>query len=459
MNWDKLLSQKRLGREKDTSRPGGGRTWFEADVDKIIYSGPFRRLGRKTQVHPLAANDHVHTRLTHSMEVAQVGRGLGKELGTRLIEKRRLPKNLHSNDLATVVQAACLAHDLGNPPFGHAGEEAMAHWFEVNGPEIFKHLDTRFSEDLIKFEGNAQGFRILTQTENHLFKGGLRLTYATLGTFQKYPWVSSAGSKKFGAFISEAQILEKVADELGLVRKGTQSWCRHPLAYLVEAADDICYAIIDLEDAVELKILSYDKVENFLLKSFPAKKRNEIKSNLGPKSNHRVNLARLRGPIFDLAVSGAIDGFMNSYDAIMTGSTISDVFHGLKNEDPRRTLISDAKSLARDKIYTDYKKIEIELGCYAIFDCLLTAFCEAAINQARVLAGGRSQKLLRKSDLVLKLLGDHAPDAKNTPPKEKWTDYNCLRRVTDFVSGMTDNYAVYVASQIQGAGFSNPHRS
>src|SRR5712692_2378861 len=176
VEWDRLLSPARLGREKERAVRRPGRTEFESDVGRISFSGSFRRLARKTQVHPLAPNDHVHTRLTHSLEVAHVGRALGKELGRRI--KKDLPRNITPDDLGTIVHAACLAHDLGNPPFGHGGEVAMENWFESKGPEVFENLSQHHKRDVIAVEGNAQGFRIIAQTENHLFAGGLQLTYA-----------------------------------------------------------------------------------------------------------------------------------------------------------------------------------------------------------------------------------------------------------------------------------------
>ena len=293
MKWDRLLLSERLGREGESRQARPGRSEFESDIGRVTFSSAFRRLGRKTQVHPMAPNDHVHTRLTHSMEVAYVGRALGKELGTRI--KRDLPKGVVPEDLGNIVRAACLAHDLGNPPFGHGGEEGMIHWFETKGPSIFKDLSNDHKRDLISFEGNAQGFRIVSQTENHLFQGGLHLTYATLGAFHKYPWTSRKGQKKFGAFISEEEILNRVGEKLGLVPTGKSSWCRHPLAHLVEAADDICYSIIDLEDAVELKLLPFDKVAEFFLEAFDEIEQKKIRAAFSPGPNHLANLARLRG--------------------------------------------------------------------------------------------------------------------------------------------------------------------
>jgi dGTPase len=184
----------------------------------FLFSGAFRRLARKTQVHPLAPNDHVHTRLTHTLEVGYVGRALGCELGTRIAKE--LPKGASPYDIGTIVCAACLAHDLGNPPFGHGGEEGMIYWFETQGPSLFKNLSPEHKRDLIAVEGNAQGFRIITQTENHLFKGGLQLTYATLGAFHKYPRTSREGQKKFGCYLAEERILERLGQKLGLVQTG-----------------------------------------------------------------------------------------------------------------------------------------------------------------------------------------------------------------------------------------------
>jgi dGTPase len=278
MEWDRLLSRDRLGKESESAQPRPGRSEFDSDVGRLIFSGTFRRLGRKTQVHPLAPNDHVHTRLTHTMEVAYVGRALGKELGQRI--SGDLPKGYTPEDLGTIVHAACLAHDLGNPPFGHGGEEGMIHWFETNGPSIFANLSNDHRRDLISVEGNAQGFRIVGQTENHLFDGGLQLTYATLGAFHKYPWTSRKGEKKFGSFLSEEDLLNRIGEKLGLVSTGASLWCRHPLAHLVEAADDICYSIIDLEDAVELRILSFEQVVEFFLESFDAAEKEQSKKNL-----------------------------------------------------------------------------------------------------------------------------------------------------------------------------------
>jgi dGTPase len=457
MEWDRLLSTERLGRESEFSQSRPGRSQFESDIGRITFSSAFRRLGRKTQVHPLAPNDHVHTRLTHSAEVAYVGRALGKELGLRI--KSDLPSNITPEDLGTVVHAACLAHDLGNPPFGHGGEEGMIHWFETKGPAFFRDLTRDHQRDLISFEGNAQGFRIVAQTENYLFQGGLQLTYATLGAFHKYPWTSRNGQKKFGSFIAEEDILNKVGERLGLVQLGPSVWCRHPLAHLVEAADDICYSIIDLEDAVELKLLHFDQVADFFLEAFDEAECSKIRASFAPGNNYRVNLTRLRGFVFDKAISKAIDTYVGAYSEIMTGHYDGNVLDLLDHNDPVFKMVFGAKALGRKQVYTDVKKVEMEIGCYATFDTLLSEFCAAALNQAAVLNDkGKETTLSWKSGHLMQLLGDHGPTSSYAPPGG-WSPYQCLRRVIDFVSGMTDNYAVYLSGQFRGmavAGMQRP---
>jgi len=456
MDWKKLLSRERLAREGQAQPPRVGRTEFESDVGRISFSEAFRRLARKTQVHPLAPNDHIHTRLTHTLEVAHVGRALGRELGTRISKK--LPNGATPDDLGTIVSAACLAHDLGNPPFGHGGEEGMIYWFETKGPSIFKNLSPDHKRDLIAVEGNAQGFRAIAQTENHLFNGGLQLTYATLGAFHKYPWTSRSGGKKFGCFLSEEKILEKVGTKLGLVQTGPNSWCRHPLAHLVEAADDICYSIIDLEDAVELKILSFDEVADFFLSAFSKRERTNIKRRFTPGNNHRVNLTRLRAFVFDKAISAAIELYLGAYREIIEGQFSRNVFDLMDPKDPRLRLVYGAKEFARDRVYNDTKKIEMEIGCYASFDTLLTEFCTAALNQSEVLADKTGEsKLSWKASHILKLMGGHSPTRENSPPGG-WSSYQCIRRVIDFVTGMTDNYAVYLSRQLQGTAFAGVQR-
>jgi len=453
MNWDKLLTVERLMGGIKSTTPQDCRTPFESDVDRIVFSNGFRRLSRKTQVHPFCRNDHVHTRLTHSLEVAQVGRSLGKALGERIHDK--LPKRISSSDLGSIVQAACLAHDIGNPPFGHAGEAAISHWFASGGVRFLDGFSGPHRRDMAIFEGNAQGFRMLTQTENHLFHGGLRLTLATLATFMKYPWSSRTvvDGDKFGAFISEEKILEQVAKGTGLVRKKDHKWCRHPLAFLSEAADDLCYATIDIEDAVELGVLQPPEAYDLLLSVLDGQTRAAVEKRMLDKKAYRVNFARLRGPIFDVLLNAVIDTFMSAYDQIMQGTLEGDLFCLLKEDDPRRMVIQKAKMIGEESIYTERFKTETELGCFSTFDCLLEAFCTAAVECARHLNSPSEETTLAwKSKLVLRQLGNHAPNKDNAPPTQKWSKYLCLRRVLDYVSGMTDYYARDLAEQLRGIG-------
>lgn len=458
MEWPKLLSTKRIGDPNNGPQSSPGRTEFQVDIDRIIFSSTFRRMSKKTQVHPLAPNDHIHNRLSHSIEVSRVGAALGQALGHS--SKVDLPNDINPSDIGNIVQAACLAHDIGNPPFGHAGESAIKNWFASYGNKVLElsALDQERKDDLFNFDGNAQGFRILTQTDNHIFAGGHRLTAAILGAFLKYPWTTKVNIKKFGAFLSESEILNSIAKETGLIQKTEGGWCRHPLAFLSEAADDICYGIIDLEDAVELKIVPFDEVFEVLTSSLEREEKELIKASFSNPESYRVNLTRLRGAIFDKLISGAIDAFETVYEDIMAGQFSGDLFTALGNDDPRKHIVRAAKELANRKIYGDTKKVEIELGSSSIYSCLLETFSHAALRCSAHLGDKKNTTIDWKSKLVLRLLGDHSPLISKREDGESWNSYECIRRILDFVSGMTDNYAVYVAQQINGAGFAGLQR-
>ena len=244
MDLKSLLNTHRLGNKP--AKQELGRSPFNSDHDKIIFSGAFRRLGKKTQVHPMATNDHIHNRLTHSLEVACVGRSLGIKVGQALMDKQRLPPGFLPTDLGDIVQSACLAHDIGNPPFGHTGEEAIRNWFEHDGKPYLAGLTADEQADFLHFEGNAQGLRVLTASEYHPYAGGMRLTYATLGAFIKYPWTAAPASQglrpkpKYGVFQAEVDIFEEIAQAVNLTQQGEHWYSRHPLVYLMDAADDFC---------------------------------------------------------------------------------------------------------------------------------------------------------------------------------------------------------------------------
>jgi len=436
MNWDQLLSAKRFG-TSDESELSETRTPFHKDHDRVIFSSSFRRLERKTQVHPLSDNDHIHSRLTHSLEVSCVGRSLGAQVGEML--QGELPEHITPADLGAIVQAACLAHDIGNPPFGHTGEDAIRHWFRDTKNAHFLHgLSVEQIKDFQTFEGNAQGLRILTQLEYHRFDGGMRLTYATLGSFLKYPWHSGyqdpKKGEKFGVYQSELAFLHEIAHEIGLEKVDQHRYCRHPLVYLMEAADDICYAIIDLEDGVEMNLLRYEEVEQILLdligEDVPASYYNTTSEDPA-----RRRLAILRGKAIEILVNAVAGAFVAHEKDLLDGNLQGDL---IALAGPKAAqCIGLAKRVARERIFKDPKKALIEIGAYATLGSLLESFL-TAIDE--VLAGGH---ISYKSQRILDLIGRHAPQAG-------WDKYRSYLRVVDYIAGMTDGYAVELAQAIRG---------
>src|SRR5690606_18558416 len=330
MNWEQLLSLKRFGdtnkrirKEQDETRLG-----FEVDYDRIIFSSEFRSLQDKTQVIPLSQTDFVHTRLTHSLEVSVVGRSLGRLVGKKLLEKHPHLQNVHgyqANDFGAIVAAAALAHDIGNPPFGHSGEKAIGEFFKTGAGSHYKNqLNAKEYQDLCDFEGNANGFKILTESRAGR-SGGLRLSYATLGAFTKYPKESlpkkptkHIADKKYGFFQSEKEAFVDVANELGLVNRSNEalSFSRHPLAFLVEAADDICYTIIDFEDGINLGLIQ----EEFALEYLSKIIRDTIKSdNYYALTNKEDRVGYLRALAIGTLINDAVSVFMKHEDAILNG--------------------------------------------------------------------------------------------------------------------------------------------
>ncbi|WP_261844569.1 deoxyguanosinetriphosphate triphosphohydrolase [Aliamphritea ceti] len=435
MQWDRLLTTKRYGHEQVTPEEIG-RSHFHKDHDRIIFSSAFRRLGRKTQVHPLALNDHIHTRLTHSIEVGSVGRSLGIRVGELLQDQ--LPHWVSAYDLGTIVQSACLAHDIGNPPFGHAGEYAIRDWFKHKaGDRLLDGVSDLQRKDLETFEGNAQGFRVVTRIENHLFNGGLRLTFPTLGTLLKYPWtVENASTKgKFSCFLTELEIMHSLSKELGLVQLGDNHWCRHPLAYLMEAADDICYAILDLEDAIELNILGFEDIKPILLQLCgDLEYDDEI---FATQASARRKISALRGKAMENMVESTVQAYMANLPAIMNGEYQGELLSDGSTD--VRDGLKKAKALARDRVFPDNRKAELEVGAYSTLGTLLDAFCHAAYE----LHCGGHENLSYRSQKIISLMGIHSP-------QPEWDLYPSYMRVLDFIGGMTDNYAAYLARQIGG---------
>ncbi|MGE4296587.1 MAG: deoxyguanosinetriphosphate triphosphohydrolase [Desulfovibrionaceae bacterium] len=447
MHWKTLLAADRYPlTDQAASEPS--RSAFHRDCDRIIFSTPFRRLGRKAQVHPLAHNDNIHTRLTHSLEVASVGRSLGMEAGARIA----LPDGVSPSLLGEIVQAACLAHDIGNPPFGHGGEEAVRHWFaEHFDPDQprWQGLSPEESEDLKLFEGNAMGFRVVAQTELHAFAGGMRLTCATLGALLKYPWTAATAKrlnkKKYSCFASEASIMNGVAERLGLIRRDKNHWSRHPLAFLMEAADDICYRLLDMEDAVALGILPFARVRDTLAPlcggsgSYAA-----VMASAMPDTG---KLGYLRSKAIGALITEVADVFAKLEGDIMTGAFEDGLL--AQCSPAAREVMGEAKRVFNEEILRNRRKVELEIGAHAALGAMLDAFTGAVHEYVSAPQGGVSYK----TSLIMDLLGPFAPQAGEEPYEAFQRGegpYQAYMRVMDFIGGMTDNYATRLAQQIGG---------
>lgn len=438
MNWTQLMSATRFYLADDNSvRPLPAkaaedyRSAYHVDYDRVVFSNAFRRLGRKTQVHPLAKNDHTHNRLTHSVEVASVGRSLGARAGGMLAAAGELPEHLQPVDIGTAVQVACLAHDLGNPPFGHTGEDALRSWFRQ--PENARFLDGLSDaerRDVQGYEGNAHSLRQIASLQSYRNSGGLRLTAASVGALLKYPWGSTRdGTRgKFNIYQTEMPYIRSVAAELGLLAQGSDCWARHPLSYLMEAADDICYALMDLEDAVDLGLLDAGDVESLFRRLAPAGS-----DSGGANSNERSAL--LRGPAIGRAVDEAAQTFFDCRHELLSGSLKAKDLLALCSDEVQGTLEA-AKKLARERVFRHRSKLMYEL---ASFPCLATIL-DALVPAVHSLLRGRPDV---RQTLALGLLD-------NDPVRADDSLYAAYMKVLDFVGGMTDNYAARMARELSG---------
>lgn len=388
MNWHQLLSlkrygdtQKRLRIEQDETRLG-----FEVDYDRIIFSSFFRSLQDKTQVIPLSKTDFVHTRLTHSLEVSVVGRSLGRSVGKKILEKYPALEKTYAykfNDFGAIVAAAALAHDIGNPPFGHSGEKAIGEYFSVGKGKRFQGVLTPEQyHDLTHFEGNANGFKLLTETRNGA-KDGLRLSFATLGAFTKYPKASlphkptkHIADKKYGFFQSEQAVFENIAADLGLTKQTGEGvrYHRHPLAYLVEAADDICYTIIDFEDGINLGWIDEDLALEYLINLV---RDNIITKNYSKLGTKNARLAYLRSLAINTLIAETVEVFLTYEEDILKG----EFQHSLLDKSKYKAQIDDILAVSRNKIYQSNEVVEKEIAGYKIINTLLDAFTTAIENQ------------------------------------------------------------------------------
>lgn len=439
MRWDTLISDKRLGLEHYHDPKPGARNDFQRDFDRLVFSSPFRRLQNKTQVFPLPGSIFVHNRLTHSLEVSCVGRSLAREVAIRL-------RSRYSDDstildslsyIGDIVAAACLAHDLGNPPFGHSGEKAIQAYFsEGAGRSLRDKLSPKEWDDLTHFEGNANAFRLLTHRFNGRRKGGFAMTYSTLASIVKYPFESSlAGSHgKFGFFTSEKDDFIKVADELGMTRlhtgDGEIRYARHPLVYIVEAADDICYEIMDIEDAHKLKILSTDEIIPLLLGYFDDTRKARIEHVMSNVDDPNERIAYLRSCIIGILVEKCADAFAAHEQEILDGSfsgSLLDHITPLEKECYRK-----CEELSWNKIYCASDVVEIELAGTRIIsfliDELVNAVSDPTLNYSRLLLA----KVPEQYEI-------------NSP-----TLYGKIQAILDHISGMTDVYALDLYRRLNG---------
>ncbi|NNE33577.1 MAG: deoxyguanosinetriphosphate triphosphohydrolase [Winogradskyella sp.] len=443
MNWEQLLSLKRYGdsnkrlrKEQDETRLG-----FEVDYDRIIFSTEFRSLQDKTQVVPLSKTDFVHTRLTHSLEVSVVGRSLGRKVGKLLLEKHPHLKNIHGynmNDFGAIVAAASLAHDIGNPPFGHSGEKAIGSYFKNGeGSEFKSHLTDKEYQDLCDFEGNANGFKILTESREGRL-GGLRLSYATLGTFIKYPKeslpkkpTSHIVDKKYGFFQSETQMFKDIASELGLLSRSAShlSYHRHPLAFLVEAADDICYTIIDFEDGINLGLIEEEYALEYLINLVRDKIKTESYNSL-KTTQDRVSY--LRALAIGTLIDEAVALFMKNEESILSGNFET----ALLDVSQYKAQIKDIIDISVKNVYRSKEVINKEIAGYEILNQLLNAFCKMAFN-------AYEDRMSNYDKLLLRTL----PQTVNL---SKESLYDSLIAVCLYISKLSDTNAMLLHKQLKG---------
>ena len=437
MNWNQLLSTKRLGQEdRPIEDHSHKRTQFQRDYDRLIFSSPFRRMQNKTQVFPLPGSIFVHNRLTHSLEVASVGRSLGNILSERLQQQELIDPLL--SEIGAVVSAGCLAHDMGNPPFGHSGEDAISEFFKSGAGQSLKNdLTDAEWKDFTVFDGNANAFRVLSHQFKGRRPGGFALTYTMLASIVKYPFESIYASKpKFGFFQSEKDNYYRIANELGIERSAedNRKFIRHPLVFLVEAADDICYQIMDLEDAHKLKILGFDETRNLFMNFYdPEIDRQRIESiekTLKLVDDRNEQIAYLRAGVIGLLVEKCVQIFEKKQYEIFRGTYQKSLMDQLDGS-PGKAM-NKIQELSFRKIYKDQSVIEIEISGYQIIGTLLEEFTGAILSPG----SGYSKRLL---SLI--------PEQYHSENEDV---YSKIQSVLDFVSGMTDLYALDVFRKIKG---------
>lgn len=439
MEWKQLISNKRFGQEHKHAERHDDRSEFKRDYDRLIFSSAFRRLQNKTQVFPLPGSIFVHNRLTHSLEVASVGMSIGNDISRRVIQKRPELKDTLVEEIGTIVSAACLAHDLGNPPFGHSGEKAIQTFFsEGPGQKIKSMVSSEFWDDITHFEGNANAFRILTHRFKGRRQGGFVMTYSMLASIVKYPFASSlAGNHgKFGFFASEAKSYRKIADELGIFCKSAPGeplkYARHPLVYMVEAADDICYEIMDIEDSHKLKILSFAETEHLLLSFFDEEIQQKIRQRIIDEelSDENEKVVYMRASVIGKLENECVAAFLAHEEEILAGTFEGSLIDHISER--QKKAYKECEKISYSKIYQSKPVLDIELSGYQIMATLMEVFIEAAVNPSRFY----SKQLLRRVSSQY--------DIENENLEER------IMAVIDYISGMTDIYALDIYQKING---------
>lgn len=439
MEWKQLISNKRFGQEHKHAERHDDRSEFKRDYDRLIFSSAFRRLQNKTQVFPLPGSIFVHNRLTHSLEVASVGMSIGNDISRRVIQKRPELKDTLVEEIGTIVSAACLAHDLGNPPFGHSGEKAIQTFFsEGPGQKIKSMVSSEFWDDITHFEGNANAFRILTHRFKGRRQGGFVMTYSMLASIVKYPFASClAGNHgKFGFFASEAESYRKIADELGIFCKSAPGeplkYARHPLVYMVEAADDICYEIMDIEDSHKLKILSFAETEHLLLSFFDEEIQQKIRQRIIDEelSDENEKVVYMRASVIGKLENECVAAFLAHEEEILAGTFEGSLIDHISER--QKKAYKECEKISYSKIYQSKPVLDIELSGYQIMATLMEVFIEAAVNPSRFY----SKQLLRRVSSQY--------DIENENLEER------IMAVIDYIGGMTDIYALDIYQKING---------
>lgn len=437
MEWQQLLSRKRLGKQQ-LEENQFERTSFLKDYDRIVYSTAFRRLKDKTQVFPLSKNADVRTRLIHSLEVSCVGRSLGRMVGDQIIKRHNL-QAIASADFGDILSAACLAHDIGNPPFGHAGEDAIQtafqKWYSRKN-RVGALINPLEKADLDRFEGNAQGFRILTRLGLPHRPGGLQLTCATLATFAKYPRESfipkqtlsrhpGKSLQKYGFFQAEKELFREVAETVGLIKRSSKVdwWCRHPLTFLMEAADDLCYAIVDLEDGFHMGHLPFKAVKDQLQSIADI----DLNQYTGSEAE---TIRRLRAKAINKLVKEVAQIFLDYEPDVLAGKFDQSLV-SLSEFSPQ---LKEIEIMTTDLVFHHPDVVRIKIAGFEVLGSLLKSFLTAVLEKQPRPKG----KLLR-----FMLPPEHQV-------REEDNNYEKILKVTDYIAGMTDLQATLLYQQLRG---------